>query len=81
MNNFFQFSDKKVTCLTRAEITVSRIPRNRELNWIFLSISSVFYTLSQQSFYFISFCSFEGVQYFLVELFIYFSKLPSASNQ
>ena len=29
MNNFFQFSVKKATCLTRAEIKVSRIPRKR----------------------------------------------------
>ena len=55
MNNLFQFSDKKATCLTKTEIKVSRIPRNRELIWIFLSISSnrnLFYTLRQQSFFF-----------------------------
>ena len=48
MNNLFQFSDKKATCLTKTEIKVSRIPRNRELIWISLSISSktnIFYTL------------------------------------
>ena len=67
MNNFFQFSDKKATCLKWTEIKVSQIPRNRELNWIFLSVSSkrtIFLkTLRQQSFFFISFCSFKGVQY------------------
>ena len=67
MNNFFQFSDKKATCLKWTEIKVLQIPRNRELNWIFLSVSSkrtIFLkTLRQQSFFFISFCSFKGVQY------------------
>ena len=29
----------------------------------------------------ISFCTFEGVRFFRVELCIFFSKLPSATNQ
>ena len=37
-----------------------------------LSKRNIFYTLKQQ-YFFISFCSFEGVRYFWVELFIFFS--------
>ena len=37
---FFQFSDKKAICLTRKQIKILGIPRNRELNWTFLSILS-----------------------------------------
>ena len=50
-DNIFQSSDKKVTCLTRTQRKVLGIPRNRELNWTFLSIFSkrtIFYTLKQQ---------------------------------
>ena len=46
-DNFFQSSDKKATCLTRTQRKILGIPRNRELNWAFLSISSErkFFTL------------------------------------
>ena len=37
---FFQFSDKKAICLRRKQIKILGIPRNRELNWTFLSILS-----------------------------------------
>ena len=83
-DNFFQSSDKIATCLTRTQIKISGIPNNRELNWTFLSFSqkeAFFYTLKQQSFFLILFCSFEGVQYFWVELCIFFSKLLSATYQ
>ena len=39
-DNFFQSSDKKPTCLTRTQRKILGIPRNRELNWTFLSIFS-----------------------------------------
>ena len=51
-----------------------------EISVIFLKKKHFFYTLRQQHF-FISFCSFEGVRYFWVELCIFFSKLLSATNQ
>ena len=51
-----------------------------EIAVIFLKKKHFFYTLRQQHF-FISFCSFEGVRYFWVELCIFFSKLLSATNQ
>ena len=82
-NNFFQSSDKNATCLTRTQRKNLGIPRNRELNWTFFSIFSnriIFYSLKQQWLFLISFYSFEGVQYFWVELCILFSKLPSATN-
>ena len=43
-------------------------------------LQTFFYTLKQQCF-FISFCSFERVQHFWLELCIFYSKLLSASNQ
>ena len=76
MNNFFQFSDKKATCLKWTEIKVSQIPRNRELNWIFLSVSSkrtIFLkTVRQQSFFLISFCSFKSTILFSRTLHLFF---------
>ena len=57
--------------------------RETELNSTFLSIFSkrnIFCTLKQQYFFF-SFCSFEGVQHFWLEFYIFFSKLLSATNQ
>ena len=81
MNNFFQFSVKKATCLTRAEIKVSRIPRKRINLSIFVNFLKKKHFFILESFFFISFRSFEGVQYFLVDLFIFFSKLPFATNQ
>ena len=51
-DNFFSPQIKKATCFTHTQRTILRIPRNRELNWTFLSIFSkkpnVFYTLKQQ---------------------------------
>ena len=76
MNNFIQFSDKKATWLTWTEIKVSQIPRNRELNWIFLSVSSkrtIFLkTVRQQSFFLISFCSFKSTILFSGTLHLFF---------
>ena len=49
-----------------------------------MSISSkrnIFYTLKQHWFFLISFYSFEGVRYFWVELFVFFYKLRSTTNQ
>ena len=54
-DNFFQSSDKKPTCLTRTQRKILGIPRNRELNWTFLSIFSkrnIFYTSKQHFFLF-----------------------------
>ena len=39
-DNSFHFSDKKATCLARAEIKTWGIPTNKELYWTFLSIFS-----------------------------------------
>ena len=66
IDNFFQFSDKKVICLTRTQRKILGIPRDRELNWTFLLIfpkRNIYYTLKQQWFYLISFYTFEGVRY------------------
>ena len=75
-DNFFSPQIKKATCFTHTQRTILRIPRNRELNWTFLSIFSkkpnVFYTLKQQWLFLISFYSFEGVRYFWVKLYIFF---------
>ena len=84
MDNFFQFSHK--SHLSHADRNKNftnsenqRIKLNIFAN--FFKKRDFFYTLRKQSFFFISFCSFEGVRYFLVKLFIFFSKLPSATNQ
>ena len=58
--------------------------RETELIWTFLSIFSkrnILYTLKQQQFFSISFCSFESVRYFWVQLCIFFCKLLSATTQ
>ena len=50
----FQSSDKKAPCLTRTQ-KFQEFPRNRELNWTFLSIFSkrnIFYTSKQHFFWF-----------------------------
>ena len=82
-DNFFQSSDKKPTCLTRTQRKILGIPRNRELNWTFLSIFSKrnIFLHFKTTFFFISICSFEGVQHFWLELAIFYSKLLSATNQ
>ena len=47
----FQSSDKKTPCLTRTQ-KFQEFPRNRELNWTFLSISQkeIFFTLQNNIF-------------------------------
>ena len=83
-DNSFSPQIKKATCFTHTQRTILGIPRNRELNWTFLSIflkRKIFYTLKQQWFFLISFYSFEGIQYFWVELCIFFYKSPSATTQ
>ena len=59
-------------------------PRNRELNWTFLSIFSkrnIFLHFKTTIFFLISISSFKGVQHFWLELAIFYSKLFSATNQ
>ena len=83
-DNFFSVIRLKSTCLTRTQRKILGIPRNRELNWTFLSIFSkreIFYTLKQKWFFLILFYSFEGIQYFWVELCIFFYKSSSATTQ
>ena len=57
--------------------------RETELNWTFLSIFSKrnIFLHFKTTFFFISICSFEGVQPFWLELAIFYSKLLSATNQ
>ena len=47
----------------------------------FLKKKPLFLHFKTTTFFFVSFYSFEGVQYFWVELWIVFSKLVSATNQ
>ena len=65
----FQSSYKKTPCLTRTQ-KFQEFPRNRELNWTFLSIFSKrnIFLHFKTTFFFISICSF-------------YSKLLSATNQ
>ena len=75
--NIFSPQLNKTPCLTRTQ-KFQEFPRNRELNWTFLSTFSkrnVFFTL-QSNIFFISIWSFEEVQLFWLELFI-----PSCSLQ
>ena len=78
--NFFQFSGKK-SRLSHADRNKSftnsekrRIKLNIFVN--FLKDKHFFYILRQQQFFLISFCSFEGVRYFLVELLSFFPSYP-----
>ena len=82
--DFFQSSDKKATYLTWNQKKILGIPRNRELNWTFLSIFSkkTFFTLWNNndsfSFHFtvLKVCNtFESNSVFL------FYKLSYATNQ
>ena len=82
-DNIFSPQLKKTPCLTRTK-KFQEFPRNRELNWTFLSIYSqkkTFFYTSKQHFFFISIWSFEGVRLFWLELAIFYSKLLSATNQ
>ena len=61
-DNFFQSSDKKVTCLTWTQIKVLGISKKQRINSdIFVNVlkkkTSIFYTLKQY-FFLISFCGF-----------------------
>ena len=81
-DNIFSPQLKKTPCLTRTQ-KFQEFPRNRELNWTFLSIFSKrnIFLHFKTTFFFISICSFEGVQHFWLELAIFYSKLLSATNQ
>ena len=72
-DNFFSPQIKKETCL-RTQRKILGIPRNEESNWTFLLhfVKNIFYNLQQQWFFLMSFYSFERVQYFWVELCIFF---------
>ena len=78
-DNFYSPQIKKQPALTWMQRIFLGIPRNKELNWIFLSIfwkRNIFYTLRQQWFFLVSFYSFEGVRYFWLELCIFFTICP-----
>ena len=83
-DTLFHSSDKKSICLTWTQRKILGIPRNRKLNGTFLSVFSkrnFSLHFKQQWLFFISFYSFEEVRYFWAELCIFFSKLPSRTNQ
>ena len=71
-DNFFSPKIKKETCLW-TQRKILGIPRNEESIWTFLLhfAKKLFYTLQQQWFFLMSFYSFERVQYFWVELYIF----------
>ena len=68
-DNFFQSSDKEVTCLTRTRIKVLGIYEKKRIDFDifvnFLKKERFFYTLKQQFFWF-HFAVFEGKRYFWV---------------
>ena len=66
----------KITCLTRTQIKILRISKKQRIR---LDIFVIF--LEKKLFFLISICSFQGVQYFRLELSIFYSKLLSATNQ
>ena len=81
-NNFFQSSNKKATCHMQTNKNFRNFRETKNQIGHFCQTSqkeTFFYTLKQQ--FSISFCSFEGVRYFWVELCIIFSKLLSATDQ
>ena len=80
--NIFSPQLNKTPCLTRTQ-KFQEFPRNRELNWTFLSIFSerIIFLHFRTTMFLISICSFEGVQHFWLELAIFYSKLLSATNQ
>ena len=81
-SNFFQSSNKKATCHMQTNKNFRNFRETKNQIGHFCQTSqkeTFFYTLKQQ--FSISFCSFEGVRYFWVELCIIFSKLLSATDQ
>ena len=82
-DNVLQSSNKKATCLTRTQIIILGIfeKQRTELDIFvnFLKKKHFFYTLSNSCF--ISFYLFKEERCFWVELCIFFSTLPSFTNQ
>ena len=81
--NYFHPLDKKTTCLTWTQIKISEISEKQRIKLdIFVNfIKKKCFLNFKTIFFLISFCSFEALRYFWVELCIFVSKLLSATNQ
>ena len=67
IDNFFQSSDKKATCFKQIQMNITGIFEKQriKLNIFVNFLKKTFFYTFKTTFFWISFCSFEGVRFFL----------------